>query len=124
MIANWSTEKKKGGAKHSMCGVASMRCFYVNTQMPVFPISGRFGATTVRWIQRLKPHIPPNDTRVCRFSRVAACTKKKKEPDTQKHLLHLPHTWLSNQFATVKNTLAAFLHERRWRAKAVVSKVH
>lgn len=26
-----------------------------------------------------------------------------KEPDTQKHLLHLPHTWLSNQCASERD---------------------
>lgn len=41
------------------------------------------------------------------------CCCLQKEPDTQQHLLHLPHTWLSNQFAAVRNTLAAFLHERK-----------
>lgn len=65
----------------------------------------------------------PNDT--CVGSHVSPAKKeKKKEPDTQKHLLHLPHTWLSNQFAAVKNTLAAFSHESKWRAKGVVGKVH
>lgn len=40
----------------------------------------------------------------------------EQEPDTQEHLLHLPHTWPSNQCACVKNG-AAFSAAARLRRK-------
>lgn len=45
-------------------------------------------------------------TRTLKDTHVHACSQTslpEQEPDTREHLLHLPHTWPSNQCACVKN---------------------
>lgn len=61
---------------------------------------GWFNVTVIRWIHPLTSHIR-SKTHMC--TRVLTHLCLKQEPDTQKHLLHLPYTWPSNQRASVKD---------------------
>lgn len=66
-------------------------------------------------------------TRVCMRVLTRLCLLL--EPDTQKHLAHLPHTWLSNQRVSVQNkrSLTDFLCENTpdtQRMDVVISEVN
>lgn len=107
------------------------KCTNTHTHLLSFVQSfagGWFNVTAIRWIHPLTSHMR-SKTHMC--MRVLTHLCPKQEPDTPKHLLHLPHTWPSNQHASVRNVrrVTAFstntrLRRNRRDKNLVVSNVH